>query len=68
MSRTAESAPAEATLEAVEAEARAVERIGGFAHFASDSPWFNHVVTDLGLAAVRADGRSLAVLAGTDTD
>ncbi|MCY1065020.1 DUF6183 family protein [Nannocystis sp. RBIL2] len=61
-------APADAPLEAIEAEARAVERIGGFAHFASDSRWFNHVVTDLGLATVRVDGRSLAVLAGTDTD
>ncbi|MFY0534126.1 DUF6183 family protein [Nannocystis pusilla] len=61
-------APADPPLEAIEAEARAIERIGGFAHFASDSRWFNHVVTDLGLAAVRADGRSLAVLAGTDTD
>jgi hypothetical protein len=61
-------APADASLEAIEAEARAVERAGGFAHFASDSPWFNHIITDLGLAAVRADGRSIAVLAGTDTD
>nr|WP_263429361.1 DUF6183 family protein [Nannocystis pusilla] len=61
-------APADAPLEAIEAEARAVERAGGFAHFTSDSPWFNHVITDLGLVAVRADGRSIAVLAGTDTD
>jgi uncharacterized protein (TIGR02996 family) len=36
--------------------------------FAAASGWFNDVAWDVGLAAVRPDGTSLAVLAATDTD
>jgi hypothetical protein len=34
----------------------------------ADGEWFAHVAWDLGLAALRKDGLSLAVLAATDTD
>jgi hypothetical protein len=33
-----------------------------------DSNWFYHIAWDLGLIAVRPDGRSVAVLAASDTD
>jgi uncharacterized protein (TIGR02996 family) len=36
--------------------------------FDADSGWFDHIAWDLGLLAVRPDGRSLAVLAATDAD
>jgi hypothetical protein len=36
--------------------------------FDAGSAWYTHVFWDLGLVAVRPDGRSLAVLAATDTD
>jgi Family of unknown function (DUF6183) len=36
--------------------------------FVCDSEWFYHVAWDLALLAIRPDGRSLAVLAATDTD
>lgn len=56
-------APLEARLDDIEQRARAAR----FAHFRSDA-WFYQVVTDLGIAAVTADGSQLAVLAGTDSD
>jgi uncharacterized protein (TIGR02996 family) len=33
-----------------------------------DGDWFDHIAWDLGLIALRPDGRSLAVLAAADTD
>lgn len=36
--------------------------------FDAGSAWYTHVFWDIGLVAVRPDGRSLAVLAATDTD
>jgi hypothetical protein len=36
--------------------------------FDADTEWFHAVVWDLGIAALRPDGRTVAVLAGTDTD
>lgn len=36
--------------------------------FDADSGWFDHVAWDLGLLALRPDGRTLALLAATDTD
>jgi uncharacterized protein (TIGR02996 family) len=36
--------------------------------YGARSDWFYHVAWDLGVVAVRADGKSLAVLAATDTD
>lgn len=36
--------------------------------FDAGSEWYTHVFWDIGLVAVRPDGRSLAVLAATDTD
>lgn len=36
--------------------------------FLADTDWFFRVVTDLGIAAVDPAGRTLAVLAGSDTD
>ena len=36
--------------------------------FDADSAWYTQVFWDIGLVAVRPDGRSLAVLAATDTD
>ena len=51
-------------LTAEDAAAAAARWLG----FACDAPWFERVAWDVGLAAVREDGRSLAVLAVTDTD
>lgn len=36
--------------------------------FDAGSAWYTHVFWDIGLVAVRPDGRSLAVLGATDTD
>jgi hypothetical protein len=47
--------------------ARSAQRCGWY-RFDADAPWYSEVVCDLGLVAVRPDGRSLAVLAATDTD
>ncbi|WP_248928468.1 DUF6183 family protein [Paenibacillus hamazuiensis] len=37
-------------------------------YFEAPTPWFHHVAWDFGIAALRPDGRTLAVLAATDTD
>jgi len=50
-----------------EAEA-AVYACRGWWTFYSTSSWFFDVAWDIGLICLRADGRSLAVLAATDTD
>ena len=39
-----------------------------FAWFDADTPWFYNVITDFGLAALRPDRASIAILAGSDTD
>ena len=36
--------------------------------FEAESEWFYNVAWDLALAVLRPDGRSLAILAATDTD
>lgn len=56
-------APIDARLDDIERRARGTH----FAHFRSDA-WFYQIVTDLGIAAITADGSSLAILAGSDTD
>lgn len=48
-----------------------IESLAGRAAWFSfdvDSGWFDHVAWDLGLLALRPDGRTLALLAATDTD
>lgn len=37
-------------------------------YFEAPTPWFRQVAWDFGIAALRPDGRTLAVLAATDTD
>jgi hypothetical protein len=36
--------------------------------FKSETPWFNQIMNDLGLAATSQTGETIAILAGTDTD
>lgn len=57
-------APPDAPLHEIEARAREIH----WSWFAPETPWFNNIATDYGVAAVSADGSSLAILAGTDTD
>ncbi|WP_433046928.1 DUF6183 family protein [Dactylosporangium sp. CS-033363] len=57
-------APPGATAGETEAAALAAEWYA----FAGASPWFANVAWDIGLAAVSAGGRRLALLAATDTD
>ncbi|PYI57480.1 DUF6183 family protein [Paenibacillus flagellatus] len=48
----------------------AIERIEGchWSYFEAPTPWFRQVAWDVGIVALRPDGRTLAVLAATDTD
>ena len=57
-------APADATVGAVETLADAATFLG----FRAPGPWFFDVAWDLGLLVLRPDGRSVAVLASTDSD
>jgi hypothetical protein len=57
-------APADATIAAVEPVAQAATFLG----FRAPGPWFFDVAWDLGLLVLRPDGRSVAVLASTDSD
>lgn len=46
----------------------AIAESSGWVQFSADSKWFQQVAWDIGIACLRPDGRSIAVLAATDTD
>lgn len=53
--------------DATYAETEDAARACAWTGFLADTDWFYRVVTDLGIAAVAPSGRSIAVLAGSDT-
>lgn len=54
--------------DATYAETEDAARACAWTGFLADTDWFYRVVTDLGIAAVDPTGRTIAVLAGSDTD
>lgn len=54
--------------DATYAETEDAARACAWTGFLAETDWFYRVVTDLGIAAVDPTGRSIAVLAGSDTD
>jgi hypothetical protein len=54
-----------------DADTASVQRVAlgcSWRYFEAPTPWFRQVAWDFGIAALRPDGRTLAVLAATDTD